>query len=47
MGTRLRELPGVAEAEVITAEGVAYLKVDRERLDPAVLKRFAATESSG
>jgi len=46
LSTQLRELPGVAEAEVVAAEGVAYLKVDKERLDQAALKRFAAAESS-
>ena len=39
---RLREAPGVAEAVVVAAEGVAYLKVDRHLLDEAVLQQIAA-----
>jgi predicted MFS family arabinose efflux permease len=42
LGTRLRAVPGVAEAEVVAGEGVAYLKVDKEKLDQAALSRFAA-----
>jgi len=34
---RLRGLPGVIEAVVVADEGVAYLKVDRERLDDVAL----------
>ena len=40
LGSRLRDVPGVAEAEVVAGEGVAYLKVDKEKLDQAVLSRF-------
>jgi len=39
---RLREAPGVAEAVVVAAEGVAYLKVDRHLLDEAALQQIAA-----
>ena len=39
---RLREAPGVAEAVVVAAEGVAYLKVDRQILDEAALQQIAA-----
>ena len=39
---RLSEAPGVAEAVVIAAEGVAYLKVDRQILDEAALQHIAA-----
>jgi len=45
LGARLREVAGVAEAEVVAAEGVAYLKVDKERLDQAALSRFAAVRT--
>ena len=38
---RLREAPGVAEAVVVAAEGVAYLKVDRHLLDEAALQQLA------
>jgi len=34
---RLRRVPGVIEAVVVVDEGVAYLKVDRERLDHVAL----------
>jgi MFS family permease len=33
LGERLRAVPGVEEAVVIPADGVAYLKVDSKRLD--------------
>lgn len=35
----LSGLPGVEEAVVVTEEGVAYLKVDNERFEPAELER--------
>jgi MFS family permease len=38
----LLEIPGVEEAVVAMDEGVAYLKVDKARLDQAELKRFVA-----
>lgn len=39
---RLSAVPGVAEAVVVAAEGVAYLKVDRRTLDEAALRACAA-----
>ncbi len=39
--TRVR---GVAEAVVIAADGVAYLKVDQHALDEAALREFSAVE---
>ena len=39
---RLIEVPGVAEAAVAADEGVAYLKVNRQTLDEATLRQFAA-----
>ena len=30
---RLRDVPGIAEAVVVPEDGVAYLKIERERLD--------------
>jgi MFS family permease len=38
---RLSQVPGVAEAVVVAAEGVAYLKVDRHTLDKAALQSFS------
>ncbi len=44
---RLSAVPGVAEAVVVTAEGVAYLKVDRHALDETALRACAtATQES-
>jgi MFS family permease len=40
LALRLREAPGVAEAVVVAAEGVAYLKVDRRTLDEAALREI-------
>lgn len=37
----LTRVPGVAEAVVIPGDGVAYLKVDRRRLNPADLQAFS------
>lgn len=42
---RLGEIRGVAEAVVVAAEGVAYLKVDRRALDEAALRALATAES--
>ncbi|MCC6134420.1 MAG: MFS transporter [Candidatus Contendobacter sp.] len=42
LALRLREAPGVAEAVVVAAEGVAYLKVDRRTLDEAALQEIRA-----
>jgi MFS family permease len=39
--TRVR---GVAEAVVIAADGVAYLKVDQHALDEAALREFSAVK---
>jgi MFS family permease len=40
LALRLREAPGVAEAVVVAAEGVAYLKVDRQTFDAAALREI-------
>ena len=42
LALQLAQVPGVAEAVVIAADGVAYLKVDRHTLDEATLRGFAA-----
>ncbi|MFO1423077.1 MAG: MFS transporter [Candidatus Competibacteraceae bacterium] len=42
LASRLSEVQGVAEAVVVAAEGVAYLKVDRNALDEAALRACAA-----
>jgi MFS family permease len=39
---RLRSVPGVIEAVVVVDEGVAYLKVDRDRLDDVALDEIVA-----
>jgi predicted MFS family arabinose efflux permease len=39
---RLRGVPGVIEAVVVADEGVAYLKVDRDRLDDVALDEIVA-----
>ncbi len=39
---KLRRLPGVIEAVVVPDEGVAYLKVDRQRLDPKQLETLVS-----
>ncbi len=39
---RLRGVPGVIEAVVVADEGVAYLKVDRDRLDDLALDEIVA-----
>ncbi len=41
LAQQLCEVPGVAEAVVIAADGVAYLKVDRRALDEAALRALA------
>ena len=46
LAARLRRVPGVVEAVVIAEDGVAYLKVDARRLDPADLEPFRAPEAS-
>ena len=45
LALRLAEVPGVAEAAVVAADGVAYLKVDRRALDEAALRACAAAEA--
>ena len=45
LSSRLRDVPGVAEVEVVAGEGAAYLKVDKEKLDQAALSRFAAVRT--
>jgi MFS family permease len=42
---RLLQVPGVAEAVVIVEEGVAYLKVDKAKLDLDTLHTFSAAKS--
>jgi MFS family permease len=42
LAERLRGVPGVVEAVVIADEGVAYLKVDRDRLDDVALDEIVA-----
>lgn len=42
---QLTQVRGVAEAVVIAAEGIAYLKVDQHALDEAALRRFSAVEA--
>lgn len=43
MAERLRALPGVEDVVVLVEEKVAYLKVDRQKLDTAALAAFPAT----
>ena len=38
----MRSVPGVIEAVVVADEGVAYLKVDRDRLDDVALDEIVA-----
>ena len=44
LSTRLSRVPGVAEAVVIAAEGVAYLKIDKQVLDFDALREFSPAE---
>ncbi len=41
---RLGDIPGVAEAEVVAEDGVAYLKVDKDNLDQAALNGFSVAK---
>ncbi|MDX1432083.1 MAG: MFS transporter [Gammaproteobacteria bacterium] len=41
LATRLLAVPGVAEAVVVPEDGVAYLKVDRRRLDHEALRAIS------
>ena len=45
LAARLLAIPGVDEAVVIAEDGIAYLKVDRKRLDREALRAFSATPS--
>jgi hypothetical protein len=42
---RLLAVAGVAEAVVVAEDGIAYLKVDRKRLDWEALRAFSATRA--
>lgn len=42
LAARLGRVPGVVEAVVVAADGVAYLKVDKARLDEAALDAICA-----
>jgi MFS family permease len=42
---RLLAVTGVAEAVVVAEDGIAYLKVDRRRLDREALRAFSATRA--
>jgi MFS family permease len=44
--SRLKQIPGVAEAVVLAEDGVAYLKVDKTLLDMAALEPFSAPEEA-
>ncbi|MEN8168639.1 MAG: MFS transporter [Pseudomonadota bacterium] len=41
----LMRIPGVAEVSVCTEDGVAYMKVDKKRVDMDVLQRYMVSES--
>ena len=43
LAARLLKIAGVAEAVVVAEDGIAYLKVDRKRLDREALRAFSAT----
>lgn len=43
LATRLAQVRGVAEATVIAADGVAYLKVDLHTLDSEALREFSSS----
>ncbi|GMQ77433.1 MAG: MFS transporter [Gammaproteobacteria bacterium] len=45
LAARLLSITGVAEAVVVAEDGVAYLKVDRKRLDREALRAFSATRA--
>ena len=45
LAQRLLQVPGVAEAVVIAADGVAYLKVDKQRLDESALQAVSVSAS--
>jgi hypothetical protein len=41
----LMAISGVVEASVCSDDGVAYLKVDKQRVDMDALQRFSVSES--
>jgi len=43
LAKKLSSIPGVSEAVVIAEEGIAYLKVDAQLLDPKRLKSFSVS----
>ena len=45
LARRLLSIAGVAEAVVVADDGIAYLKVDRKRLDQEALRAFSATRA--
>jgi predicted MFS family arabinose efflux permease len=45
LAERLMAVPGVAEAVVVVEEGVAFLKVDKTKLDLDALRGFSAAQS--
>jgi MFS family permease len=45
LAARLLAIAGVAEAVVVAEDGIAYLKVDRKRLDREALRAFSATRA--
>ena len=44
LAERLLNVPGVAEAVVVVEEGVAFLKVDKTKLDLDALRGFSAVQ---
>ncbi len=44
LAQRLANVRGVIQAVVVGGEGIAYLKVDRQRLDEQTIREFAAAE---
>jgi hypothetical protein len=42
LSEELARIPGVLEATVVAEEGVAYIKIDRSRLDEERLARYGA-----
>ncbi|GMQ76901.1 MAG: MFS transporter [Gammaproteobacteria bacterium] len=45
LAARLLAITGVTEAVVVAEDGIAYLKVDRKRLDREALRAFSATRA--
>ena len=43
LSQELARVPGVLEATVVAEEGVAYVKIDRSRLDEERLARYGAS----